>query len=126
MARRSSLFWRLTLVVSLLIAGTIALAVQLDEWLSEPWIAGAIAFGVSLPITLSVLSRILAPQAAMSRALAGTVTSYRDGDFAFSLAWNKHDELGELVDAHNALGETLRKQRESLVQRELLLDTMVQ
>ncbi len=124
--RRSSLIWRLTLWVSLLIAGVIAVAIKLDDWLHDPWIAGALAFGASLPVTLSVLSRILAPQAAMFRALSGTVTSYRDGDFAFSLAWNKNDELGELVDAHNALGDTLRKQRESLVQRELLLDTMVQ
>ncbi len=124
--RRVPLIWRLALVVSLLIAGSIALAVRLDEWLHDPWVAGAIAFGGSLPVSVSVLSRILAPQAAMYRALSGTVTSYRDGDFAFSLAWNRNDELGELVDAHNALGETLRKQRESLVQRELLLDTMVQ
>ncbi|MCW5806692.1 MAG: PAS domain-containing sensor histidine kinase [Deltaproteobacteria bacterium] len=62
----------------------------------------------------------------MFRALAGTATSYRDGDFAFSLAWKRNDELGDLVAAHNALGDTLRKQREALVQRELLLDTMVQ
>jgi nitrogen fixation/metabolism regulation signal transduction histidine kinase len=63
---------------------------------------------------------------AMFRALAGTVTSYRDGDFAFSLVWRENDELGDLVTAHNALGDTLRKQRQSLVHRELLLDTMVQ
>src|SRR5262245_56077136 len=37
-----------------------------------------------------------------------------------------NDELGELVTAHNELGDTLRAQREALVQRELLLDTMVQ
>jgi nitrogen fixation/metabolism regulation signal transduction histidine kinase len=68
----------------------------------------------------------LAPVFAMFRALTGTVTSYRDGDFAFSLAWRRNDELGDLVDAHNALGDTLRHQRVALVQRELLLDTMVQ
>src|SRR4029077_9565062 len=68
----------------------------------------------------------LKPVMAMFRALAGTVTSYRDGDFAFSLAWRRNDELGDLVSAHNALGDTLRSQRESLVHRELLLDTMVQ
>src|SRR4249919_3647882 len=60
------------------------------------------------------------------RALAGTVGSYRDGDFSFSLRWPRHDEVGELVDAHNALGDVLREQRLGLVQRELLLDTMVQ
>src|SRR5262245_34946880 len=72
------------------------------------------------------MRRPLAPVFAMFRALEGKVTSYRDGDFAFSLAWNRDDELGDLVAAHNALGDTLRAQREALVHRELLLDTMVQ
>jgi signal transduction histidine kinase len=43
-----------------------------------------------------------------------------------SLAWRRDDELGELVSAHNALGDILRQQREALVHRELLLDRMVQ
>jgi hypothetical protein len=60
------------------------------------------------------------------RALTGTVTSYRDGDFSFSLHWPQNDELSDLVAAHNALGDVLRQQRLDLVQRELLLDTMVQ
>ncbi len=125
--RRSiSLIWRLTAIVSLLIAFAIAFAIQLDDWLGQPWLAGVIAFAITLPITISILLRVLAPQASMFRALAGTVTSYRDGDFAFSLAWDDNDELGDLVSAHNELGETLRKQREALVHRELLLDTMVQ
>src|SRR5690606_41037620 len=58
--------------------------------------------------------------------LAGTVASYRDGDYGFSLSPIGHGELGELVGAHNRLGDTLREQRQALVQRELLLDTMVQ
>ncbi len=33
---------------------------------------------------------------------------------------------GDLVTAHNALGNTLREQRLDLIQRELLLDAMVQ
>ncbi|MDO4708887.1 MAG: ATP-binding protein [Pseudomonadota bacterium] len=63
---------------------------------------------------------------AMYRALAGTVDSYRDGDFSFSLVWPQRDELGMLVAAHNRLGDTLRAQRNRLQQRELLLDTVVQ
>ncbi|MGN6152492.1 MAG: sensor histidine kinase, partial [Lysobacteraceae bacterium] len=59
-------------------------------------------------------------------ALAGTVASYRDGDFSFGITWDKYSDLVELVGAHNALGDALREQRVSLVQRELLLDTMVQ
>jgi PAS domain-containing protein len=42
------------------------------------------------------------------------------------LSWEGGGELGELVAAHNALGDALRDQRIALVQRELLLDTMVQ
>ena len=41
-------------------------------------------------------------------------------------AGTRNDELGDLVAAHNALGDALRDQRLALVQRELLLDTMVQ
>ena len=63
---------------------------------------------------------------ALFRALAGTVASYRDGDFSFGITWDKASDLIELVDAHNALGTALREQRLALVQRELLLDTMVQ
>ena len=36
------------------------------------------------------------------------------------------DQLAQLVRAHAELGDVLREQRQSLVQRELLLDTMVQ
>ena len=51
--------------------------------------------------------------------------SYRDGDYSFGLHWPRNDEVGDLVDAHNELGGVLREQRLGLVQRELLLDTMV-
>jgi nitrogen fixation/metabolism regulation signal transduction histidine kinase len=60
------------------------------------------------------------------RALSGTVASYRDGDYSFGLRWDRNDELRDLVAAHNELGDVLRAQRLNLVQRELLLDTMVQ
>ena len=125
MPRRSSIIWRVTAIASALVAAAIACALVLASWL-EPVVAGAVTFVVFLPITVWLIRSPLSPMAAMFRALAGTATSYRDGDFAFSLRWDKNDELGDLVAAHNELGNTLRRQRESLVQRELLLDTMVQ
>ena len=124
--RRSSLLWRVTLLACALVVIAVAAALALASWLDDPWLAAAITLAVLVPATLLVVRHPLSPMAAMFRALAGTVTSYRDGDFAFSLAWPRDDELGELVAAHNALGDTLRGQREALVQRELLLDTMVQ
>ena len=109
-----------------MVAAAVALALLLQDWLDDAVLAGGITLAIILPLAISVIRGPLAPMLAMFRALAGTVTSYRDGDFAFSLAWPRNDELGELVAAHNALGDTLRQQRQALVNRELLLDTMVQ
>jgi signal transduction histidine kinase len=124
--RRSSLNWRLTLIACALVIAAVALALELREWLGSPLTAGGVALAIMLPLAFSAVRRPLAPVFAMFRALAGTVTSYRDGDFAFSLAWKRNDEVGDLVSAHNSLGDTLRGQRETLIHRELLLDTMVQ
>jgi two-component system nitrogen regulation sensor histidine kinase NtrY len=123
---RGSLVLRVALTAYGLVALAVALTLALAAWVSRPALAGALVLAAFLPLTLYVAQRLLAPVLAMFRALAGTVTSYRDGDFSFSLAWKRRDELGELVQAHNALGDTLREQRLGLVQRELLLDTMVQ
>ncbi len=124
--RRSSLSWRLALAACAMVALAVAGSLVVQDWLGDPVAAAAIALAVLLPITISVMRAPLSPVLAMFRALAGTVTSYRDGDFSFSLAWKRNDELGDLVAAHNALGDALRRQREALAQRELLLDTMVQ
>ncbi len=123
---KTSLTWRLALLAFVLVAFAIGCVLELESWLGDAQLAAALALLIMLPVTLYAMSRPMVPVKAMFRALSGTVTSYRDGDFAFSLRWPRHDELGELVAAHNALGDTLRLQRETLVQRELLLDTMVQ
>ncbi|MEO8184853.1 MAG: ATP-binding protein [Deltaproteobacteria bacterium] len=125
-ALRNSLALRVALAAYALVALAVTLTLALAGGLPGAAWVGAVVLGVFLPITVYVMQRLLAPVLAMFRALAGTVASYRDGDFSFSLAWTRRDELGELVDAHNALGDTLRGQRLGLVQRELLLDTMVQ
>jgi nitrogen fixation/metabolism regulation signal transduction histidine kinase len=124
--RRSSFVWRVTLLACAAIAFAVVVALVVDNWIGDPVLAAVITIAALAPITAALVRWPLSPMTAMFRALAGTVTSYRDGDFSFSLAWERDDELGELVAAHNALGETLRGQREALVQRELLLDTMVQ
>jgi two-component system, NtrC family, nitrogen regulation sensor histidine kinase NtrY len=81
---------------------------------------------VLLPLALWLGAQVMAPIRRLLRALEGAVASYRDGDFSFSISADRRDELGELIRMHNALGQTLREQRQHLVQRELLLDTVVQ
>ncbi len=60
------------------------------------------------------------------RALAGTVSSYRDGEYNFGVHWRGDDALGEMVAAHRQLGDILREQPQGLAQRELMLATIEQ
>ena len=101
-------------------------AVAVAAWLDEPWAGAVGGLMVGLVVGAVSMQRMLAPMLSMFRALAGTALSYRDGDYSFGLSWPRRDELGDLVDAHNAIGTALREQQLDLVQRELLLDTMVQ
>ena len=115
----------LVAIVLLHAAAATGLTLLLSRWVPS-WAALALALLVLAPLAYGTVRWALMPAHALFRALAGTVASYRDGEYGFSLAWSGRGALRELVEAHNALGETLRQQRQSLVQRELLLDTMVQ
>ncbi len=122
-----SLSARYAALAALLAAGTVIVTVALGAWFQDsPLLVGALALLMALPMVLWLVRSQFRPMLSLFRALNGTVSSYRDGDFSFGLRWPRNDELSELVDAHNALGDVLREQRLGLVQRELLLDTMVQ
>ena len=86
----------------------------------------AIGFVLLLLAAVWLAGLAMAPVSRLLRALEGAVASYRDGDFSFSIAADRRDELGKLIRMHNDLGHTLREQRQHLAQRELLLDTVVQ
>ena len=113
-------------VALLYMALAAALALLLSDWLADRWTAALLAMALLAPLLLYHVRRAFAPMNSLFRALAGSVASYRDGDYSFGLAWEGRGELAELVASHNALGHALREQRLALVQRELLLDTMVQ
>ncbi len=108
------------------LAAGAALALWLSTHLPHLWQALAIAMAALAPLLVYHVRRAFAPMNSLFRALAGSVASYRDGDYAVSFHWTGKGDLGDLVDSHNRLGDTLREQRQNLVQRELLLDTMVQ
>ncbi|MFC4764185.1 sensor histidine kinase [Dyella koreensis] len=90
------------------------------------WSGLLVSAVLALPLSIWLAGRVMHPLSRLLRALEGAVASYRDGDFSFSIAATRGDELGELIRMHNALGQTLREQRQHLAQRELLLDTVVQ
>ena len=124
---RLSLVTRWSALVGTLLALGILIAIGLDTLFPDsPLLVFSACLLAVVPIAIITIRSQIQPILSLFRALEGTVTSYRDGDFSFSLHWQHNDELADLIAAHNELGQVLREQRLGLVQRELLLDTMVQ
>ena len=125
--RAISLVTRWSVLTCALLTMAIIVTLALDYFLPHrPALVLLFALACMLTLALIAIRAEIGPILSMFRALTGTVTSYRDRDFSFSLHWPRNDELTDLVAAHNALGDVLREQRLDLMQRELLLDTMVQ
>jgi two-component system nitrogen regulation sensor histidine kinase NtrY len=113
-----------------LLLGLVALTAGLSAWAAHALDSVVLAWSLTVaaavfPI-LWLAARVTRPIAQLLRALSSTVASYREGDFSLSLVADRQDELGELMTAHNELAAALRTQRAHLVQRELLLDTVMQ
>ncbi|WP_141454317.1 HAMP domain-containing sensor histidine kinase [Pseudoxanthomonas sp. z9] len=123
---RRSLAGRLLLWLLPSMAVAIGLPLLLHRWLDDDRLAFLLSALIVLPLVMLAVQRALAPMNSLFRALSGSVNSYRDGEYNFGIHWDSPDELGALVASHSELGDVLREQRQSLVQRELLLDTMVQ
>ncbi len=108
-----------------------AVAGVLFHWLAGylipvPWIAVAFALLVAVAFAAWSGSFVTRRWAGMARALTDGMTSLRDRDFSVSVTRATTDEMGELVAAYNDLGDKLRVERQSLYQRELMLDTVIQ
>jgi two-component system nitrogen regulation sensor histidine kinase NtrY len=117
---------RLTVFLFVVAVAAAAAGAWLAQALHSPlrgWLGTAI---VAAPVVLWLAARLTRPVRQVLRALTGMVASYREGDFSMSLAADRKDELGELLTEHNELAAALRTQRAHLVQRELLLDTVMQ
>jgi two-component system, NtrC family, nitrogen regulation sensor histidine kinase NtrY len=116
--------------LALLLLAIVAAAAACGVWAAGIWGSGVLAWslvvgGALFPV-IWLAARVMRPIAQLLRALTGTVASYREGDFSVSLAVDRDDELGHLMAAHNELAAAMRLQRAHLVQRELLLDTVMQ
>jgi two-component system, NtrC family, nitrogen regulation sensor histidine kinase NtrY len=116
--------------LGLLFLGVAAVSAALGVWgahlQADPVVSWLVIVGIALFPAFWLANRALRPIQQLLRALSGTVASYKEGNFSQSLVVERGDELGELMIAHNELGNALRTQRAHLVQRELLLDTVMQ
>ncbi len=123
---------RLTLEaqVLLLVAGSMlaATAAVLVAWhMTGQWgLAAILALAVTFPVITWLVRRWARPVNGLLQALNDAAGSLKDGDFSMSVATSRRDELGDLAVHYNAMGDVLRRERQNLFQRELLLDTVIQ
>ncbi len=117
---------KLALLLSVLLAVVTALGAILSRSLEPWWLAWILPLLLVLPILWIGVHRIIDPAVRVIQALTDGAESFRDKDFSVSLADARSDELGVLVAAHNELGAVFREERQTLFQRELLLDTVIQ
>lgn len=81
---------------------------------------------VSLPLAMWLAKRSIRRWTATIHALRNGLDSLNDQDYSVSVAGGQDPELDGLVQSYNLLGESLRKDRLGVYQRELLLDTVIQ
>ena len=123
---RRSLAGRIAIVVTLTAAVVATVTIAFDRWLHVPVLAGVAALLVTLPLALWFTNRLFSRWSHSIRAVADGIGSLRDRDFSVSVTPTGPDEIGDLTAEYNSLGESLRRERLNLYQRELLLDTVVQ
>jgi two-component system, NtrC family, nitrogen regulation sensor histidine kinase NtrY len=96
------------------------------HFIETAWLAAVLAALIVVPLAAWCGHLVTERWSRTARALADGVISLRDRDFSISVTRATGDELGALVDVYNGLGDRLRVERQSLYQRELMLDTVIQ
>jgi two-component system, NtrC family, nitrogen regulation sensor histidine kinase NtrY len=96
------------------------------HFIESAWMATVTAALVLTPLIAWSGTILAARWSRMARALNDGIASLKDRDFSVSVTKATHDEMGDLVETYNTLGDRLRVERQSLYQRELMLDTVIQ
>ena len=121
--RRFSLAGRITALFLGLLTVIAALAALASRLPLESWTIFLAVVIVALPIGAWAIGRMVEPLETVMRGVSDGISSFRDRDFSVRLAYRRNDELGELVELYNSVGEILHEERRDLLQRELLLAT---
>ncbi len=114
-----------------LLAGAATLLALVTNYLVQrvtgmPTLAVAVALLVSLCCAFWGSRTVVRGWRDRIIAVTHGIGSLRDGDLSISITAGHDQEIDPLVLAYNGLGESLRRQRQDLHNRELLLDTVIQ
>ncbi|MBT8446566.1 MAG: ATP-binding protein [Gammaproteobacteria bacterium] len=123
---RHSLEGKLSALVAALLLASVALAIALHRLTGSVWLSALFTTTLILPVSIYLLHKLMSPVNRLVQALSDGVSSLKDNDFSVSISRQRSDELGDLVSTYNDLGEVLRRERQDILQRELLLDTVIQ
>ena len=126
MAARWSLAGRIAAALGLVAALTAVIAALITSYTDSAVLGAAASLLIMAAPIVWLARRIPRPWISVIRAVRDGVVSLRDHDLSVSVGYRSNDELGELVEAYNSLGDLLRRERLDLYQRELLLDTVIQ
>lgn len=123
---RLSLEARLFAVAALAVVTTALVGLGLSAFLDSPWLT----FLISLPLGLSLaFVLVLTLTRALRRGLDAIdegMLNLTDNDFSVTLAPSHLSELNRIIEHYNQLANSLRRERQTLHQRELLLDTVME
>ena len=97
-----------------------------NYWYKDILLAALFSSALILPFSFFVVRYYMNPINRILAALNDGFHNFLDNDFSVSIAKTRNDELGELVEVYNRVGDALRDERVHLYQRELLLDTVIQ
>jgi two-component system, NtrC family, nitrogen regulation sensor histidine kinase NtrY len=123
---RFSLEGKLALFGCGLVLLAAALVAVLARWFGSPLLAFMITLALVTPIGILGARYFMQPVVKTLHAVSDGITSLTDRDFSMSISAANGPELAALVENYNRLGAVLREERQSLYQRELLLDTVIQ
>lgn len=112
--------------LSIMWVGGVAVGAAVAALLHNQAVGIAMACLSGLPISIWLVFRTRDPIERTIRALQASVANYSDGNFGHSLIVDCPEELRPLFQVHNELGRVLRAERSNLVQRELMLSTIVE
>jgi nitrogen fixation/metabolism regulation signal transduction histidine kinase len=113
-----------------LLSAILVIAVALTVFLTLYWsywpLVLPLVVAISMLAVIAAVKSFFRPVNETLQALRSGVASFKDHDYSVSISGRRDDELGALVAVYNELAGTLREERFSLFQRELLLDTVIQ
>src|SRR5262245_21497009 len=123
---RYSLEGKLTLFAIALAVVTATLVALISQWTSSYFLGLIIGLCIAAFLAIGLARLYMAPVVRTVQAVSDGIVSMRDHDFSVSISPASANELSSLVSSYNGLGDLLRDERQSLYQRELLLDTVIQ